>query len=803
MIQKHFRLSVLLITLFLTTIGNSKAQDIVIATCDAVYRADTEIQFSVQNADTTVQSILWNFDDGTPAGANTEVVNHTYTVPGNYTVSMTITYVDNSSEIITKNIVIGQSLFTVTVTNCSNNITLGQPISFETLAATGLSSTEWTWGDGTTNITSSNLTSHTYQSPNIYTITAKRTFDNGCVSIGETRIGPFNGFRISASQVTCQANGLTQGMDVDYTTSYTGTQVLDYVVWTSQDSIRERRDTPNYNYTRSLQENETIGLIRYFDNGACIDTSFIDMVIQNNLISTTAANERCTERDISFQYTGVTEIINSIQWEWDDGTSQTGTETSITKYYDTRALDTLVTTITYNSTCTDVVTQYIKIYGKPVISAFRDYENFEPYCLNSPEVLRFEYKEPLSPDISVDVDFGDGYTQTYTYDDIIAGRFEYKYTKSSCGENAVIKDRIICEDCFVIMMFATNHCSIDPSLGIALPSLSFATPVPVKIASPPAVDFNFSEDDIALAPDGNYYTCLNSTLTENNTIRGVGPDCTNSVDTFTWDFQEVATGNFLPGVEVIDTVGTDTTLVSYTFPTKGEYKIYLSQQNACGSDTATAIINIRDEPEATFQVDRIYDCYPADITFINTSETSTVESNWYFVSDPDNARDTTKITVLAGDTVALEDVQELYIDEGAFQIILEIKDAFKCTNQTDTTLHFDQLCEDLYVPNAFIPDSPDPELKVFKPVAINLIKYSMEIFDLHGKLLWRTTELMNGEPAEAWDGTFRDEKCPQGTYVWKIKATLDDGYTEDGIPWKGQDIDSKKKRTVGTISLIR
>ncbi len=452
-----------------------------------------------------------------------------------------------------------------------------------------------------------------------------------------------------------------------------------------------------------------------------------------------------------------------------------------------------------NASLCDVTETVLNVYATPTIAALRNDINDEAYCVNHniTENLTIQYEAPLAPSIKLNVSFGDGSYKTYNYNDIISQNINYKYKESSCGKDAIINNiDTICEDCYIIMLLAKNTCSEN------IPSLSFASPVPVKIASKPQVSFNFDADESIVYDNFKYHTCLEDIVIDNNTQLGIGGNCLAGTDTVLWQFKNLETNVFLPETQMYcDTSEANhcDTLFNYTFPDKGKYRLYLSQENSCGIAIDSAVINIRNNPDISFKIDNFYDCYPADITFINTSTPELIEANWIFIK---NNTDTTRVEKIVSSDVTSLDISELYLDEGDFRVIMEGKDKY-CENEIDTIFSFDKLCEDLYVPNAFIPTSPTIELKTFKAVAINLIKYKMEIFDLHGKLLWETDKLENGEPAEGWDGTFQKETCPQGTYIWKITATLDDGYTEDGVPWKGQKIDSTKKRTVGTISLIR
>ena len=119
---------------------------------------------------------------------------------------------------------------------------------------------------------------------------------------------------------------------------------------------------------------------------------------------------------------------------------------------------------------------------------------------------------------------------------------------------------------------------------------------------------------------------------------------------------------------------------------------------------------------------------------------------------------------------------------------------------------WDSICKDvridhfnnLIVPNFMYPTDQSSGASEFLPKGKSLGIYRLQIFDKFGNLLWETSDLdENGSPTTGWDGTSLDGEVPQGTYVWRIKATY-----IDGEPWKGMLIDGKRVQS-GIITLVR
>jgi hypothetical protein len=120
-------------------------------------------------------------------------------------------------------------------------------------------------------------------------------------------------------------------------------------------------------------------------------------------------------------------------------------------------------------------------------------------------------------------------------------------------------------------------------------------------------------------------------------------------------------------------------------------------------------------------------------------------------------------------------------------------------------MEYNMLYKALWVPNAFTPQGEIPGVSVWKPVGINLASYHVEVFDRHGVKMWESTKLdATGNPAEGWYGTYdyyKDKRCPQGVYVWRIKATF-----KDGTEWDNNDAGTRDKLDnvpAGTITLLR
>ncbi|MEO6232871.1 MAG: PKD domain-containing protein [Ferruginibacter sp.] len=158
-----------------------------------------------------------------------------------------------------------------------------------------------------------------------------------------------------------------------------------------------------------------------------------------------------------------------------------------------------------------------------------------------------------------------------------------------------------------------------------------------------------------------------------------------------------------------------------------------------------------------------------------------------------------------GTSATTRDVlQHKYNDTGSYPIQLVVFD--NISGCPDTTIKIARIIGSpghLYVPNAFYPNSLQVQFRSFKPIGKGLEKYSFQVFDSWGKLLFETTELdAAGSPVKGWDGTFKGRPMPQDAYAWRIKATFRNGRQWDGMSYNNS-LEGAPGNTFGTVTLFR
>ena len=137
---------------------------------------------------------------------------------------------------------------------------------------------------------------------------------------------------------------------------------------------------------------------------------------------------------------------------------------------------------------------------------------------------------------------------------------------------------------------------------------------------------------------------------------------------------------------------------------------------------------------------------------------------------------------------------------GRYRVKLIQVDSNGCENYKYKDILLEEVKGNLWLPNAFTPNSGSDRLRQFIPLGYGLGKYNLQIYNSYGVLLFETEALDEfGRPIEAWLGKDKFGKdMPQGAYLWKIEAAF-----LNGNVWKGMKDKSGKLEKVGTLMLIR
>jgi PKD repeat protein len=228
-----------------------------------------------------------------------------------------------------------------------------------------------------------------------------------------------------------------------------------------------------------------------------------------------------------------------------------------------------------------------------------------------------------------------------------------------------------------------------------------------------------------------------------------------------------------------------TPVVKQRFDSTGKYDVYfkVADHFGCTDDTVYQNFEVKPSPVAAFTITEEVDGRPGKIR-LNNLCVGALDKAWKW--DYETGKSTERNPV-----VTYTDDQRTYTIE------LVVWNDFDCYDTVRTSYKFEY--DNLYVPNAFSPDSYIIDIRQFKPKGRNLKDYKIMVFDKAGHLLWEDTEIdPDGRPVKGWDGTFKGEPMPQDVYVWKIQATFNNNKV-----WEGSDSGTGTRSTMGTVTLIR
>ena len=225
-------------------------------------------------------------------------------------------------------------------------------------------------------------------------------------------------------------------------------------------------------------------------------------------------------------------------------------------------------------------------------------------------------------------------------------------------------------------------------------------------------------------------------------------------------------------------------LPAYTYQQAGTYTITLVARNGSCSDSIVrpAVVQIYPKPIADFIYSVSSLGFDAPVEFTNT----TVNGNFYIWSFGDS------------DTSRERDPVHQYDGVGPYRVTLYAESNRGCKDTVSKAIGVDYEGT-LYVPNVFSPEVGVGESAIFKPKGLSLKEYQLQIFSTYGQLLFESTALENGQPAEGWDGRYKGTILPQDVYVWKIRAIFYNGKAWEGVT----DEKTGKKSVMGAVLLLR
>jgi PKD repeat protein len=225
----------------------------------------------------------------------------------------------------------------------------------------------------------------------------------------------------------------------------------------------------------------------------------------------------------------------------------------------------------------------------------------------------------------------------------------------------------------------------------------------------------------------------------------------------------------------------------HTYDSGGVYSVQLTvfYQGVCGD---TLFVNDQIYVEQSPVADFSYESTPpanvqdGTVTFTNL----TIYGDTYYWDFGDGFFSTEK------------DPVHRYDINGPITVSLLVSNSAGCEDSIQKVI-FPSPFGGLQIPNAFAPLSGAGDAAIFKPVGVGLVEYEIAIYSVWGDLIWSSSLLEDGKPAEFWDGTINGQLASLDAFVWKVHKAI----FVDGSGWKGMSYRGEKPQRTGTLTLIR
>jgi large repetitive protein len=361
--------------------------------------------FSFVNNSTGGATYLWYFGDGTTSTIQSPT--HSYATANTFTVKLVITSTNGCKDSVSRIITVfikPTAAFTTPASQCFSN----NNFSFVN-NSTGGASYIWHFGDGTTS-TLQNPT-HSYATPNTFTVKLIVTNINGCKDSISRSITVFP--KPTAAFTTATPQCLSNN---NFTFTNTTTGGATYL-WFFGDGTTSTNINPTHNYATA--NTFTVKLIATSING-CRDSMIkVINVYANPAVSFITPASQCFSNN-SFSFVNNSIGTGTYLWHFGDGT--TSTLQNPTHSYATANAFTVKLVVTNNNGCKDSMSSIVNVYAKPIPA----FTTPSPQCFSN---NNFTFSNNSVGASAYLWHFGDGNTSTNqvpTHSYAIAGNYTTK-----------------------------------------------------------------------------------------------------------------------------------------------------------------------------------------------------------------------------------------------------------------------------------------------------------------------------------------------------------------------------------------
>lgn len=188
----------------------------------------------------------------------------------------------------------------------------------------------------------------------------------------------------------------------------------------------------------------------------------------------------------------------------------------------------------------------------------------------------------------------------------------------------------------------------------------------------------------------------------------------------------------------------------------GEKTISLIASNGFCSDTSTSVIDLDNELKASFLLPDVA-CPAEPVIFTDTSTGNIISYRWDFGNGNGS---TTKIPPAQ--------IYPQASGDRHYPVTLIVENNLNCKDTLSKPLFVAYSCH-IAVPTAFTPNGDGLNDYLYPLNAYKAINLLFTVYNRFGQVMFQTKD-----GTKKWNGTFREEPQPTGTYVWTLQFTQAD-----------------------------
>ena len=754
-----------------------------------VCQYNTVTFMSTTYTNTLAASWTWNFGDGTTGTGF--VVNHTYNVPGTYSVKLNVVDDLGCTDSITKTALI--TVNALPSPKFSANHTVGcAPLTVQftdlstAVAPAVLNSWFWDFGDGTTSTLQN--PSHVYSLPGVYSVLLRVADNKGCDSIKIKQ----SYITVSRPVASFYSDTLKCNLEpVLFTNTSTGGGLV--YQWDFGDGSPVSNDTnPSYNYnvTQTTDFDVTLTVI---DTNGCDSTIThhvrISRPVPEFYSNTTIAN--CPPLAVAFFDSSSSDVV---EWFWTFGDNASGGNNHSAvedpqHIFNASGVYSVTLMVTNSDGCSDSIFKpdYITING-PIGS----FTYTPPYGCAPMDVSFTATSQSTTSYFWV---FGDGnasVTNTnqtnhiYTDGGAYLASLVLNDTIHNCSLTLIIPDsiRVIsgtaafaytsyipCSDSATIHFTDTSHTTypatdwhwdfgdgsssnqqnpthfyhtngtFDVTFTVWVDTCQFTVIYEdiITIFIPPAIEFDIEGVSTCMPPLHSQF------IVDTNTV-------TDSVVNWHWDFGDGSSGTGLNPFHDYANTGSFNVVLTATF------------LNGCSETYSNSFtLQVYNFPNADFYTDTNNVLANEPISFFDNSTGTSLHWNWNF-GDGFSSTD--------------QNPEHSFNEAGDFYVILIAATPNGCADTAYKTI---TILDDVIIPNVFTPNN-DGFNDEFRIITRGFTDFTFIVYNRWGKEIFVTNDATH-----FWDGRVNGEPAAEGTYYYTLDLNNQ----------------VRKKQLQGTITLIR